>query len=37
MWEGRIVFDGPTEEIMRNREMLEQYGLELPLSLSRQA
>ena len=37
MWEGRIVYDGPTEEIMRNREMLEQYGLELPLSLSRQA
>ena len=35
MNEGRIVWDGPTEEIMRNRELLTENGLELPLSLSR--
>ena len=32
---GRIVWDGPTEELMRNRDLLESNGLELPLSLSR--
>ena len=33
--EGKIVFDGPTEEIMRNKALLEAHGLELPLSLQR--
>lgn len=33
--EGRVVYDGPTEELMYNRELLEANGLELPLSLSR--
>lgn len=33
MAEGRIVADGPTEEILRDGELLERYGLELPLSL----
>lgn len=32
---GTIVADGPTEEILRNKELLEANGLELPLSLSR--
>jgi cobalt/nickel transport system ATP-binding protein len=32
---GRIVFDGPTEEIMGNPELLEQHALEMPLSYSR--
>ncbi len=32
---GALVWDGPTEEMMHNRELLEEYGLELPLSLSR--
>lgn len=31
--EGKIVFDGATEAVMRNRELLEENGLELPLSL----
>ena len=30
---GRIVADGPTEEILRDRELLENNGLELPLRL----
>ena len=32
---GNLIWDGPTEEIMYNRELLEQHGMELPLSLSR--
>ncbi len=32
---GKIVFDGPTETILSNAELLEQYALELPLSYSR--
>ncbi len=34
---GTIVADGPAEEILSNRELLEANGLELPLSLSRGA
>ena len=33
--DGRIVWDGPTEEIMNNEKLLVENGLELPLSLSR--
>ncbi len=33
--EGRIIADAPSEELLRNRELLEAHGLELPLSLSR--
>ena len=33
--EGEIIYDGCAETILHNKEMLEQYGLELPLSLSR--
>lgn len=33
--EGRIAYDGPTERIMSNAELLEQYALEMPLSYSR--
>lgn len=33
--EGKVVYDGPTEELMHNRELLEANGLEVPLSLSR--
>jgi len=32
---GRIVADGPTQELLTNRKLLEDNGLELPLSLSR--
>lgn len=35
MADGQIVADGPVEEILRNQELLEKNGLELPLSLSR--
>ncbi len=31
MAEGKIICDGPTEEILSDRELLEQNGLELPL------
>ncbi len=31
---GRIIRDGKTEEILRDKELLEENGLELPLSLS---
>ncbi|MDO4620648.1 MAG: energy-coupling factor ABC transporter ATP-binding protein [Lachnospiraceae bacterium] len=31
---GRIVADGPTEEILRDRRLLEEHGLELPLCMS---
>jgi len=34
MSEGRIVCQGPTEEILRNKELLEANSLELPLCLS---
>lgn len=34
LWGGRIVKDGSTEEILRNRKLLEEHGLELPLSLT---
>jgi len=33
MAEGKIIRDGRTEEILRDKELLEAYGLELPLSL----
>ena len=32
--DGRIIADGPADEILRNRELLEGHGLELPLRLS---
>ena len=35
MNDGRIVWDGPTEEIKRDEKLLTENGLELPLSLSR--
>ena len=35
--EGKIVYDGPAEGILTDKEQLEAHGLELPLSLSRQA
>ena len=35
MAEGRIICEGPTEEILRNKELLETHGLELPLSCFR--
>ena len=35
MAEGQIIANGPVEEILRNQELLEKNGLELPLSLSR--
>ncbi len=31
--EGKIIFDGPSLEVLRNRELLEAHDLELPLSL----
>lgn len=31
MWDGKIVADGPTKEILSDSELLEKYGLELPL------
>lgn len=34
LWGGRIVKDGSTEEILRDRKLLESHGLELPLSLT---
>lgn len=34
MAEGRIVRDGDTREILSDGELLEQYGLELPLSMA---
>ncbi len=33
--DGRIVADGPTQELLTNRKLLEDNSLELPLSLSR--
>lgn len=33
MAEGQIICDGPTEEILTNQELLEHYGLELPLCM----
>ena len=33
---GRIAADGETEKILTDRELLEQHGLELPLSFSRE-
>ena len=32
---GRIIKDGPTEKILYDKELLEAYGLELPLSLQK--
>ncbi len=32
----QIVYDGPTAAILANQELLQAYGLELPLSLQRQ-
>ena len=34
--EGRIIADGSSQDILRDRELLESHGLELPLSLSRE-
>ena len=34
---GRIVCDGPAEEVLSDRELLEAHGLELPLSMSRKS
>ena len=31
MWQGTIVADGPTKEILCDKELLESHGLELPL------
>ena len=31
MWQGNIVADGPTEQILSDKELLESHGLELPL------
>lgn len=33
MSKGRVISDGPTKEILQDRELLESHGLELPLSL----
>ena len=33
--EGKIIADGRSEEILRDKALLEEHGLELPLSLSR--
>ena len=33
--EGRIIADGDAKEILKDKELLESHGLELPLSLSR--
>ncbi|HEY9664275.1 MAG TPA: ATP-binding cassette domain-containing protein, partial [Allocoleopsis sp.] len=33
--QGRIVYDGSTEEIMNDRSFLEQHALEMPLSYTR--
>ena len=33
--DGRLAADGPTEEILRDQTLLEDNGLELPLSFSR--
>ena len=33
MAEGRLIYDGPTDDIMRNETLLLENGLELPLSL----
>lgn len=30
---GRVIADGPSEEILRRRDILEEHGLEVPLSL----
>jgi cobalt/nickel transport system ATP-binding protein len=35
MAEGRIICDGPTKEVLSNRELLENNGLELPLSIQK--
>lgn len=35
MAEGKIVADGPTEVILRDKELLEKYSLELPLCMQR--
>lgn len=35
MAEGQIICDGDTKEILQDEKLLEQYGLELPLSLYR--
>lgn len=32
---GKIVCDGATKEILTNRQVLEKYGLELPLCLQK--
>ncbi len=34
MADGKIISDGPTKEILSNKELLEANGLELPLSMS---
>lgn len=37
MAEGRIVCDGPTEEILSNKQLLEDVGLELPLCMQKRS
>lgn len=37
MAEGRIVCDGPTEEILSNQQLLEDVGLELPLCMQKRS
>ena len=32
--QGKLIADGRTEDILRDRELLEAHSLELPLSLS---
>ena len=32
---GKLVADGPTQDILTNKKLLEENGLELPLSFSR--
>jgi cobalt/nickel transport system ATP-binding protein len=34
--DGSVVSSGPTEEILKNKELLEKYGLELPLCMQGQ-
>lgn len=33
--QGKVVFDGETEQVMRDPEFLQQHALESPLSYSR--
>lgn len=35
LFDGHIVYDGDTKKILRDKDLLEQYNMELPLSFSR--